>query len=183
MNPSKKSIIYLAGFMGSGKSTLAPILANTLGYTFIDIDLEIERAAGKTVSAIFHEHGEAYFRETEHEVLERVSKGARCVISLGGGTITTASNLAIAKSTGIMIYLKTDVNNIFHRMKHKTDRPVLQDSFGERLSDDELRKRITEILAAREPFYSQADITVETDDRRVGVTVDRIVRALAGKIE
>jgi shikimate kinase len=183
MNPSKKSIIYLTGFMGSGKSTLAPILANTLGYTFIDMDLEIERAAGKTVSAIFHDHGETYFREIEHQVLERVSKGNHCVISLGGGTVATSSNLSIAKSTGIMIYLKTDIDNIFHRMKNKTDRPVLQDSFGDRLSEDELRKRIADILALREPFYIQADITIETDDRRIGVTVDKIVHALSGKIE
>ena len=183
MSSSKKNIIYLTGFMGSGKSTLAPILANTLGYTYIDIDLEIEHVTGKKISDIFRDHGEEYFREIEHRVLERVSKGAHCVISLGGGTVTKPSNLSIAKSTGIMIYLKTDVNSIFHRMKHKTDRPMLQDSVGEYLPDDELRKRITDILAVREPFYNQADITIETDDRRIGITVDNIVHALAGHIE
>lgn len=182
MTISKKSIIYLTGFMGSGKSTLAPILANTLGYEFVDIDLEIERTAGKKVSDIFRDHGEEYFRELEHTVLERASKKNRCVISLGGGTVTRASNLSIAKSTGIVIYLKTGVNDIFHRVKHKRDRPLLQDPIGEFLPEDELRKRIADILASREPFYNQADIIIETDDRRIGITVDRIVHALAGRI-
>lgn len=183
MSTPKKTNIYLTGFMGSGKSTLAPILANTLGYVHVDIDVEIERTTGKKISEIFRDNGEEYFREIEHRVLERVSKESHCVISLGGGTMTTPSNLSIAKSTGIVIYLKTGVNNIFHRMKNKTDRPLLQDSFGERLSDEELRKRISDILARREPFYNQADITIETDDRRVGVTVDRIVHAVTGLIE
>lgn len=182
MTISKKSVIYLTGFMGSGKSTLAPILANTLGYEYIDIDLEIERSTGKKIPDIFRDQGEEYFREMEHTILERVSKKSHCVISLGGGTVTRASNLAIAKSTGIMIYLKTGVNDIFHRVKHKRDRPLLQDPLGESLPEEELRKRITDILVSREPFYNQADIIIETDDRRIGITVDKIVHALAGRI-
>ena len=104
-------------------------------------------------------------------------------MSLGGGTITRASNLSIIKATGITVYLRADAESIFHRMKSKNDRPVLQDSAGERLSEPALRQRITEILAAREPFYNQADIIIDTDDRRVGLTVDTIVHALSGRID
>jgi shikimate kinase len=183
MSTTRKSLIYLTGFMGSGKSTVGPILANTLGYSHIDIDEEVERVAGKKVSEIFHDHGEAYFRKIEHQVLEDVSRTALRVISLGGGTITVPSNLTIAKSTGIVIYLKTDVDHIFRRMKHKADRPLLRTGEGVPLSDQELLKRINDILEVREQFYNQADITIDTNDRRVGVTVDDIVRALAGRIE
>jgi len=183
MTTSKKSLVYLTGFMGSGKTTLAPILANTLGFAHTDTDREVERIAGKTVSEVFRDHGEEYFREIEHRVLEQASKEHHRVVSLGGGTITRPANLSIMKATGITVYLRADAESIFNRMKNKNDRPVLQDSTGERLSETDLRKRITDILAAREPFYNQADIIIDTDDRRVGLTVDSIVHALHGRIE
>jgi shikimate kinase len=169
--------------MGSGKSTLGPILANTLGYEHIDIDHEIEKIAGKKVLEIFRERGEEDFRKIEHQALVQASMGSHCIISLGGGTIAKLPNLAITKSTGILIYLKADVNRIARRVKHKTDRPLLQTPDGKRLSDDELLIRINDILEVREPFYNQADIIIETIDHRVGVTVDEIVRALTGLIE
>ena len=183
MTTPKKSLVYLTGFMGSGKSTLAPILANTLGFAHTDTDREVERITGKTVSELFRDQGEEYFREIEHRVLEQASREHHHVVSLGGGTITRPSNLSLIKATGITIYLRADAESIFHRMKNKSDRPVLQDSAGERLSETDLRKRINDILAAREPFYNQADIIIDTDDRRVGVTVDTIVHALHGRIE
>lgn len=183
MDTAKKHLVYLTGFMGSGKSTLAPILANTLGYTHVDLDHEIERTAGKTVAELFRDEGEAHFRRLERQVLEEASRGTHCVISLGGGTLLTPPNLATTKSTGVLVYLKTDLEQICRRMKHKTDRPVLLGISGERLPEGELRERIREILEAREPFYAQADITIETDDRRIGMTVDRIVRSLAGIID
>jgi len=169
--------------MGSGKSTLAPILTNTLGYKHIDIDHNVEHAVGKSVSEIFRDLGEQFFREKEHGELERSSKESHCVISLGGGTIARQSNLTIVKTTGILIYLKADVHHIAHRMRNKTDRPMLLGDDGDRLSHDELLVRINSILALREPFYRQADIIIETDEQRIGITVDNIVRALAGLIE
>ena len=63
--------IFLAGFMGSGKSTIGPILANTIGYGFVDIDRSIEEEQGRSVSAIFKEQGERYFRSLERAALER----------------------------------------------------------------------------------------------------------------
>jgi len=83
----KKDRIYLTGFMGSGKSTVGSILANTLGYGFVDIDQGIEQAEGKTVSEIFREKGEEYFRNLEQSLLLRVSALPHTVISLGGGTV------------------------------------------------------------------------------------------------
>ena len=97
--------------------------------------------------------------------------------------MTRPANLSIIKATGITVYLRADAESIFHRMKNKNDRPVLQDAAGERLSEADLRKRINEILAAREPFYTQADVIIDTDDRRVGLTIDTIVHALHGRIE
>ncbi len=173
-----RHLIYLTGFMGSGKSTIAPILANTLGYSHVDIDIEIERATGKTVKEIFSELGEKYFRDVERAVLKDISGRAGCVVSLGGGTITNETNLGIVKSTGILVYLKVRPEQIFNRLRHKTDRPMLRSASEPHVGDDELRQRIHALLHQREPFYEKADLTIWTDDRRVGVTVDEIVHAL-----
>jgi len=175
---ARQSLIYLTGFMGSGKSTIGPILANTLGYSYLDIDGEIERITGKRVTEIFLDEGEPYFRTVERSILEKYRASPRQVISLGGGTIANDENLAIIKSSGLLVYLKADLENIFHRLKYKTDRPLLHAPDGTTLGDDELRKRITEILAVREPYYRQANIVIQTADRRIGVTVDELVRIL-----
>ena len=175
MDESRKHRIFLTGFMGSGKSTIAPILANTLGYSFVDIDKEIERITGKRVSEIFSELGEEYFRDVERTILRDVSVRDKCVISLGGGTITNERNLQFVKSSGILIYLKVTSEQIFQRMKYKTDRPLLKSSVGTTINEDELRSRVGSLLEKRERFYAQADITVVTDDLRVGLTVDKIV--------
>ena len=175
MDGSKKHRIFLTGFMGSGKSTIAPILANTLGYIFVDLDKEIEQLAGKKVSEIFSELGEEYFRDVERVILRDVSVRDKCVISLGGGTITNEHNLQVVKSSGILIYLKVNSEQIFQRMKHKIDRPLLKSSDGTMLNEDELRSRVASLLEQRERFYAQAHITVVTDDLRVGLTVDKIV--------
>ena len=149
MEHNKKNLIYLTGFMGSGKSTIAPILANTLGYNYLDIDLEIEKAAGKTVSEIFLESGEDYFRDIERKLLQEVSRQEGCVVSLGGGTIANEGNLKLVKSSGVLIYLKIEPDQILQRMKFKTDRPLLKSADGRQLSDDELRTRVTLLLDAR----------------------------------
>ena|SRR5436309_2226467 len=179
----KKNLIYLTGFMGSGKSTIAPILANTLGYTFFDIDEEIEKATGKKVPDIFLCHGEEYFRQIERTLLQKASHEQHCVVSLGGGTIANETNLSVVKSSGILIYLKADLEHIYHRLKNKTNRPLLRRDDGQALTDEELRERISGILTAREPFYTQAHLIVETSGRKVGLTVDQIVRSIMPLIE
>lgn len=178
MSEGQQHLIYLTGFMGSGKSTIAPILANTLGYSCFDIDSEIQHLAGKQVSEIFSELGEEYFRSLEHALLLEVSAREACVISLGGGTIANGNNLQVVKSSGILIYLKIAPEFIFHRLKHKTDRPMLKSGDGTLLGEAELRSRIDALLTQREPFYAQADLTVTTDNRNIGRTVDEIVRGV-----
>ncbi len=183
MAAAKKNIIYLTGFMGSGKSTIGPILANSLGYSYIDIDREIELLTQKKVTDIFLEEGEPYFRTVERSVLEKNRNQHRCVISLGGGTIADEINFKIIRPSGLLVYLKADPEHIFQRLKHKTDRPILKADDGTILKDDELRRRIRSVLDAREPFYNRADIVIETTSRRVGLTVDEVVRRITPFIE
>ncbi len=171
--------VYLTGFMGSGKSTIGPILANTLGYGFIDSDKEIERQTGKSVKELFQSHGEEHFRTLERTLLEDLRTKDYMVISLGGGTIADPVTFAAIRDSGVLVYLKSSPEQLFKRLHHKTDRPVLVDVSGDRLSEDALRIRIQELYTQREHFYEQADIIIPTDEHRVGITVDQIVKGLS----
>ena len=175
----RKDRIYLTGFMGSGKSTIGPILANTIGYEFVDIDRAIEATQQASINAIFHEHGEAAFRRIEQMMLLKYSAVPGLVIALGGGTVTHPENLRLILSTGIVIYLKISQDQLFRRLRHRTDRPLLASTDGTPLTDDQLRQRIGSLYDAREPLYALADITVQTDESRLGLTVDHLVRRLA----
>lgn len=179
----KKDIIYLTGFMGSGKSTIGPILANTIGYEFVDIDKTIEKTANKTVMEIFADNGEGYFRELEKRAIQEISKAHSHVVSLGGGTITKQENLSIIRSTGVLVYLKAAPEEILQRMRFKADRPLLRGADGTLLSNGQLLERIVRLLREREPFYSQADVIVNSGGRNVRQTVDEIVRKIRTLIE
>lgn len=181
MEQDKHRLIYLTGFMGSGKSTIAPILANTLGYANLDIDLEIERRAGKKISVIFSVDGEVAFRGIEQAVLRESTRMEPCVVALGGGTITYEGNLDIIKKSGILVYLKSDAEGIYQRVKNKKCRPLLQAADGSSLPEVALRERIEQLLALREPYYKQADVTVPIGNT-IGSTVDAIVRAIRHSI-
>jgi shikimate kinase len=180
---ARRDRIYLTGFMGSGKSTIGPILANTIAYEFVDLDRTIEVSEGKTVREIFSEKGEAYFRQLERDLVTGLAARTRIVVSLGGGTLVDPTCLQTVLTTGILVYLKLTPDQLFHRLHRRSDRPLLTDEEGNRLTEDGLRHRIRELFGAREPIYSRADITIEADEQRVGKTVDRIVRSLSPHIE
>ncbi len=178
-HPSKRDRIYLTGFMGSGKSTIGPILANSIGYDFADIDRMIELAEGRAISQIFRESGERYFRQCERSVLLGVCGLPQTVIALGGGTLVDPENSRIVRTTGVLIYLKLPSEEILRRLQNRSDRPLLTTPDGERLSQEELRVRIHQLYTERAHLYESADLTVLTDGSRVGLTVDRIVKLLA----
>lgn len=176
---TKKNLIYLTGFMASGKSTIGPILANTLGYSFADVDKVIEERAGKTVKEIFREDGEKFFRDLERHIIEEMSQREHHVISLGGGSVVDPANFSVVKNSGILVYLQSSPEQLLKRLHYKTDRPVLSDSEGQRLNEEQLRDRVLHLYATREPIYSQAHLTIDTDQKKVGITVDEIVKRLS----
>jgi shikimate kinase len=179
----RKDRVYLTGFMGCGKSTIGPILANTIGYDFVDVDKKIEQVEGRSISQIFAEKGEKHFRDLERKILVEVSALPRTVISLGGGTMTIAENLELVLATGLVVYLKITPEQLFHRLRHRSDRPLLRSSDGNQLSDEELRSRIHHLYEAREPLYARADIILPTDGTKLGLTVDNIVKRISGLIQ
>ena len=165
--------------MGSGKSTIGPILANAIGFDFVDTDRMVEGRMGKSVQAIFHELGEEHFREIERTVVLELVAKTKLVISLGGGTLADPVNFASIHEAGILIYLKAGPEQLYRRLHQKTDRPVLRSPDGGRLSDADLQGRIEELHRLRAPVYEKADFIIETDDVRVGITVDQIVKKIS----
>lgn len=177
-----KKLIYLAGFMGAGKSTIGSILANALGMEFYDLDKLIEQKCGKKITVIFRDEGESSFRNTETEILKEVSKKNSAVISLGGGTMISERNLDIMKSTGIIIYLSASLESVYKRLRFKRDRPVLNLGEGEdQITKEMFLAQVKNLFELRKPYYERADIIIDTDEARVGATVDKLIRLIEKK--
>lgn len=174
----KKDLIFLIGFMTAGKSTIGKILANSIGWNFIDLDQEIERIENKSVIKIFKENGENYFRTLESNTLKSLTEGRNLVISLGGGTVENPENFKHIISKGIIVYLEISQQEAFRRLKFKRNRPVLYNDSNEEVSDEELMQRINNIFERRVHIYNKAHIKLSTDKMKVGTSVDKLVKIL-----
>jgi shikimate kinase len=149
--------IFLLGFMGSGKSSLGKKLATRLGREFVDLDELIEEKAGQTISGIFSDKGEGYFRNIEHELLTGFNSEGEYVVSLGGGAPCSESNIGFIQTVGISIYLKEPEDVLFGRLRgNKKDRPLIAN-----LNDEALKQFISDKLSEREKFYERADFIYE----------------------
>ncbi len=175
----KKRNVYLTGFMGAGKSTIGPILANTLGWNYFDVDLEIEKKINKKIVEIFESKGEDYFREIERETIENLSKGSDLVISLGGGAIANRDNIDFLKQNGIIIYLKVSPEIVFERLRSKKDRPLLLSDKNENESKQSFINNVQRLLDTREVFYNQADYNISTDNISIGKVVDKLANLIS----
>jgi shikimate kinase len=171
-----KKNFYLTGFMAAGKSTIGPILANTLGWNFFDLDKEIEKEEGLKVVEIFKQKGEEYFRGIETETLKRLSENEESIISLGGGAIASEENFKIIKSTGKIIYLKSSPEMAYKRLRFKKDRPAFVFENVEAPTKEQFLERINELLDSRKQYYERCDFIVDTDSQSVGKTVDIIAK-------
>ncbi len=170
----KKKLVFLTGFMASGKSTIGPILANTLGWNFYDLDKLIEEKTGMLVREIFEKHGEPYFRNLEKQSLKEVLLLNNYIIALGGGTIADPVNLDMIKSTGLLIYLESSPQESYKRLRFKRDRPAFLFNGEQEPTKAAFIKKINELLSSRQKYYDQADVKVNTDNARVGQTVDKL---------
>ena len=157
-------MVCLTGFMGSGKSTIGRLLAAQLAWRFVDLDAEIERESGVSISQIFSQKGEAAFREIEHECLMRVlhaasARDSQLVLALGGGTFAQPRNAALIRelnapqrgSSAVVVWLDCATEDLLQRCVLMGDRPLFRDEAS-------FRKLYEERL----PYYRQADYRVES---------------------
>lgn len=173
--------VYLTGFMGSGKSTVGPRVAETLGYAYLDLDYVIAKEAGRSIPELFAAEGEAAFRTAEREALHRTAQYDRLVVALGGGALVDAENLPWALAHGLVVYLRVGAGELVRRLYDDRDRPLLLNEDGQPRDRDALKAHVEALLAARDPFYRQAHVTVDAGAPSVTETVDAVVRAIAGE--
>lgn len=167
-----KTGIALVGFMGTGKTAAGRLLAARLNKDFIELDEEIEKAAGKTIAAIFRDSGEARFREFETEAVKKIAVKKNTVIACGGGVVLKDDNVNYLKQECIIVNLAAEPADILKRVSRgKNRRPLLD------VPDKE--SRIRELLEYRRPFYERAaDFTVDTSGFDTEGVVEKIIGVL-----
>jgi len=161
--------LYLVGFMGSGKTTVGRALAEELGWSFVDIDTEIEAKEKQNITDIFQARGEEAFRELERkEIAARVAaieKGKPCVVSLGGGASVQPTNWELIQNNGVTVWLDCSIDRIERRIAGDSTRPLAANrEYFYRLFDD------------RRPLYARADYHIEVDCDDPSEIVDKIMR-------
>jgi shikimate kinase len=184
-------IVSLVGMPGSGKSTVGRQLARQLGWRFVDSDAEIERRIGTSIRAWFEQHGEASFRDMEQATLADLA-GANgssapgrpaqavpveqapseaMVLATGGGSVLREANRTALKGAGKVVYLRSSPDELFRRLRHDRQRPLLQ------VADP--MKRLRDLYAERDPLYRlAADFIIETGRPSVPTLVNMILMQL-----
>ena len=179
----ERRVVCLTGFMGSGKSTVGRMLAAQLAWRFADLDSEIERESGLSISQIFAQQGETVFREIEHECLARLlgaaaARNTRLILALGGGTSAQPRNAALIREFGavrgaagsVVIWLDCATEELLRRCVLMGDRPLFRDEAS-------FRKLYEERL----PYYRQADYRVESGGEPMRVIEQILALGIFGR--
>jgi len=168
--PAFDRTILLVGLMGAGKTAVGRRLAARLHLPFVDADQEIEAAAGCSITDIFAMHGEQAFRDGERRVIARLLDDPPHVLATGGGAWMDPETRAKAGERGISVWLRADFDVLLQRVARRTHRPLLRGKDHGQV--------LRELQAKRYPVYALADITVDTEDCPLEVTVDRVMQAI-----
>jgi shikimate kinase len=169
-------LISLIGLPGSGKSTVGRQLARRLSLPFIDSDAEIEKRLGCSIREYFEREGEAGFRDVEQVIITDLCTAhnvaaTAAVLSTGGGTVLREANRTTLRANGHVVYLRSSADDVFKRLRHDRNRPLLQ--VGDPL------QRLRDLYAARDPLYREtAHYVVETGRPSVAALVNMIVMQL-----
>ena len=171
--PAHPSRILLTGFMGAGKTTVGALLAERLGWDFVDTDRIVEARAGMTVAEIFEKRGEAAFREMEAAAIGDTASTDSLVVALGGGALEMAAtrDLVAGWPNALVVFLDAPLETLLARCAGHADgpvRPVLAD-----------RARLAERWSARLPWYRQAHLTVDTAE----LTPEAVAETILQRIE
>lgn len=163
--------IFLIGPMGAGKSAVGRQLARLLHLDFADSDEEIEARTGVDIAFIFEKEGEEGFRKREAKVIDDLTQRDGIVLATGGGAIVEPQNRSHLGARGFVIYLHTTVDQQLARTRKGRERPLLD--------NDDPRAVLETLMATREPMYREiADLTIETDSRKVRAVANEVLDRL-----
>ena len=169
---SKPNNVFLVGPMGAGKTTIGRIAAKNLSLKFADLDAEIEKRCGADIPWIFDVEGEEGFRRREENVIDELTQRDGVVLATGGGAVMREANRRVISARGIVIYLKTSIEQQLARTAKDRKRPLLQHA--------EPRKVLTELMKHREPLYLEvADHVVDTDASNIRDVASRIAELVS----
>lgn len=163
--------VFLIGMMGAGKTSVGRLLAQRLGRRFIDADQEIEARCGVSIPVIFEIEGEAGFRQRERAMIDELTRLPGIVLATGGGAVLAPESRDRLHGRGLVVYLRASAEELWQRTRRDRGRPLLATA--------DPRRRIAELLAQREPFYTQtAHLTFDSSHDSVKSTVARLAEAL-----
>src|SRR5258707_496267 len=168
--------IALIGYRGTGKTTVARQLARSLGWDWIDADVEVELAAGKSIAAIFADDGEPAFRDREAIVLADLIQRDHTILALGGGVVLRPANRTLVRQAGRVVWLTATPETIAERMAAdattSSRRPNLTAAGGL----DEIRRLLNE----RSPLYRQCcDLEIDTEAKAPAEVAAEILEKLS----
>ncbi len=164
-------MLVLVGLMGAGKTSIGRRLAQRLGAPFVDADEEIARAAGRSVSDIFADFGEAGFRDGERKVIARLMQGPPGVLATGGGAWMDEHTRALVRDRGLSIWLHAGLDVLMERVSRRNTRPLLKQASP--------RQTMQALIEARYPVYASADIHINSGEGSHEQTLAKIMTALA----
>jgi len=159
--------LALIGFMGTGKTSAGHLVAELLHFDFLDTDELIQTRTGRSIADIFATNGEAMFRELERDVVRELAARSNTVISTGGGLPANPENLAALKVHALVVCLWASKEKIWERVRNQSHRPLLH--------DPDPQRKIGELLKLRAPFYRQADVLINTDQRSAREVAQQVV--------
>ena len=163
--------IFLIGPMGAGKSAVGRQLSKLLHLSFVDSDDEIETRTGVDIPFIFEKEGEDGFRKREAKVIDDLSAMESVILATGGGAVVDPQNRSRLGARGFVVYLYTTVDQQLARTQKGRERPML--------ANGDSRKILEDLMAVRDPLYREiADLTVETDGRKVKAVASEILERL-----
>ncbi|HLD82431.1 MAG TPA: shikimate kinase [Candidatus Omnitrophota bacterium] len=160
--------IYLVGFMGTGKTAVGRELAKRKKWQFMDLDELIELKEKRVISDIFAKEGEPYFRRLESRVLKEACKEKKFVVACGGGIVINPDNIKVMKETGKVVCLTARPEVILKRTSGYAHRPLLNVKSPQ--------KQIELLLKLRAPYYTKADITIDTSKISINEIVGKILK-------
>lgn len=163
--------IFLIGPMGAGKTTAGRELAKTLGMVFVDSDHEIEQHTGASIPLIFELEGEAGFRMRERAMLSELTQRENIVLATGGGAVIDKDNRAHLAARGFVVYLRANLEQLFHRTAKDPHRPLLKTT--------DPKSTLRELMETRAPLYEEiANLILDTDGHTPKWLVKKIIAAL-----
>ena len=167
----RKNHIFLIGFMGSGKSTVAKYLSSAYQMKQIEMDEQIEKDEGRSISSIFEKEGEEYFRTLETELLKSLDPRETFVVSCGGGAAVKEENVREMKEKGRIILLSAQPETVYVRVKNSHNRPLLEGNMNV--------SYIKELMGKRQKLYERAaDFQVKTDGRTAKDIGEEIIKQI-----